>query len=316
MMLMKYPEFLQKNDLIGMTALSSGCSDCLDELKVSLNNLKKDYRVIVTSDVYGDSVVSASKEIRAREFNKLLEEDIKMIYIARGGDYLKETLDLIDFHKLQEKEIWIQGYSDPTSLLYILTTKYDIATIYGINGKGYDSVVLSKYQKDNLEIIKGNLLEQTSFNDRKTISLNGNFTSKGIIIGGCLDVLKDLLESKYDSTLSFINKYKEHGIVWYFDIFSMTSREIYDVLLKMKELGYFLYTDTYLFGTVLFKNEEINLTYFDAISEVLKGNIVMDANIGHVKPSFTIINGSLVSVKFEDDILSIKQEVLNEEDNG
>lgn len=126
---MIYPNFLKKNDLIGITALSSGCDDSLNEFQISLNNLSRDYKVLVTNDVYGNHLVSASKEIRSCEFNDLLDKCVKMIYIARGGDYLIETIPYIDFDKIKNNPVWIQGYSDPTSLLYILTTKYGVATI-------------------------------------------------------------------------------------------------------------------------------------------------------------------------------------------
>lgn len=312
---MIYPKFLKKNDLIGITALSSGCDDSLNEFQISLNNLSQDYEVLVTNDVYGNHVVSASKEIRSKEFNDLLDTDVKMIYIARGGDYLIETLPYLDFDKIRNNPVWIQGYSDPTSLLYILTTKYDIATIYGLNGKGYDSLVLEKYHLNNLEINKGNLVVQESFMDRDTISLNGEFTSNGIIIGGCIEVLKDIFDTKYDDTLDFVNRYKNYGIVWYFDIFNMTSHELMETLNLFKNKGWFKYSNTILFGTVMFKNETSDMAYIDAVKMVFDNNynIVMDANIGHVKPSFTIINGSIASVSFKDKKLVLKQHLLEEE---
>lgn len=312
---MIYPEFLKKNDFIGITALSSGCNNCLDELELSINNLKKDYFLIVTNDVYGDSVVSASKEIRAYEFNSLLEQNVKMIYIARGGDFLIETLPLIDFCKVKEKKIWIQGYSDPTSLLYILTTKYDLATIYGINGKGYDSLLLEPYQLNSLEINKGNLVVQDSFMGCNTLSINGNFNSNGIIIGGCIDVLRNIVNTRYDSTNSFLEKYKDKKIIWYFDIFSLPSFELMETLDLFQKNGWFEYSDTFLFGTVMFPCEK-HISYQDAIKNVLNRdsyNIVIDANIGHVKPSFTIINGSMANVSFKDNKLVLKQSLLEEE---
>lgn len=312
---MIYPNFLKKNDLIGITALSSGCDDSLNEFQISLNNLSRDYKVLVTNDVYGNHLVSASKEIRSCEFNDLLDKCVKMIYIARGGDYLIETIPYIDFDKIKNNPVWIQGYSDPTSLLYILTTKYGVATIYGLNGKGYDSLVLEKYHLNNLEINKGNLVVQESFMDRNTISLNGNFTSEGIIIGGCIEVLKDIFDTKYDATLAFINRYKDCGIVWYFDIFNMTSCELMETLKLFKDKGWFRYTSTILFGTVMFKNATSDMTYVDAIKKVFDNsyNVVMDANIGHVKPSFTIINGSMVEVSFKGKKLVLKQRLLEEE---
>ena len=152
--------------------------------------------------------------------------------------------------------------------------------------------------------------------DRKTISLNGNFISSGIIIGGCLDCLKDIIGTKHDNTKKFIEKYKDKKIIWYFDIFAMGSVDVYLTLLQMKRLGYFKYSDTFIFGSILFPKVECDLEYQEAYKRVFDNkNIIIDANIGHVEPKFTILNGSLAMVSFNDNELVLKQEFLNE-NNG
>ncbi len=310
---MKYPDFLQKNDLIGITALSEGAGDVIKETKISLNHLKENYRLIVTPNVYGNGFVSSDIKTRVREFNDLLNEDIKMLMNIRGGDFLYETLDFLNYQKIVDKKLWVQGYSDITSLLYILTIKYDLATIYGFNGKSYDNEVLEKYQLNNLEIIKGNLIKQESFMDRKTLSLNGDFKSSGIIIGGCLDVFRNMIGTSYDNTLSFIKKYDKYKIIWYFDIYKMSSVDVYLTLLQMKNIGYFKKTDTIIFGSIMFPIIDCELDYQDVYSKVFeKSNIIVDANIGHVKPVFTVINGSFATITYQDKKMVLEMELLNE----
>ena len=310
---MKYPNFLQKGDLIGITALSKGCGDVIKETKISLNHLKENYRLIVTPNVYESGFVSSDIKTRVKEFNDLLDENIKMLMNIRGGDFLYETLDFLDYPKIVNKKLLVQGYSDPTSLLYMLTTKYDLATIYGFNGKSYDNEVLEEYQLNNLEILKGNLVKQESFMDRKTLSLNGNFKSSGIIIGGCLDVLQKMIGTSYDNTLEFIKKYGKHKIIWYFDIYNMSSVDVYLTFLQMKNIGYFKKTDTIILGSVMFPCVDCELDYKDVYSKVFeKCNIIVDANIGHVKPVFTIINGSLATITYQDNKMVLEMELLNE----
>ena len=133
---MKYPKFLKYNDTIGITALSSGCSDSVFDMNLAINNLKKEkFNIVNTDNVYGNYVVSSDKNTRISELNDLLRKDIQLLQIARGGEFLYELLDSIPYEEIVEKNILVQGYSDPTSLLYVLTTKYDFATIYGLNGK-------------------------------------------------------------------------------------------------------------------------------------------------------------------------------------
>ena len=296
---MIYPSFLKKDDLVGITALSNGMGNDLQETKISINQLKKYFKLIITPNVYGNSPVSSSKEERIKELLDILKEDIKMLIVFRGGEYLIEILDNIDFNKIKNKKIWVMGYSDPTSLLYILTTKYDLATIYGLNGKSFDNEKLLKYQLNCLDIINGKKVIQTSFLDRKTVSINGEFHDTGMIIGGCLDVLKNIIGTSYDNTMNFINKYKDEGIIWYFDIFSMSSVMVYHTLLQLDNIGWFKYTKTLLFGTVCYPMEDDYLKYEDAFRKVFSNkNIVYNANIGHVKPVFTIINGSIADIKY------------------
>ena len=57
-------------------------------------------------------------------------------------------------------------------------------------------------------------------------------------------------------------------------------------------------------------NGDKHETYVDAYKEALDGNIVYDMNIGHVKPMFTIINGSLINVTYCDNNVILKQNIL------
>ena len=313
---MKYPRFLKKDDVIGITAISSGTGDKIKEVKTSLNHLKKDYKLIVTPNVYGEEIVSSSIETRITEFNNLLDEDINALLNIRGGDFSLEVIGKLDYQKIVDKRLLVEGHSDTTSLVYLLTTKYDYGTLYGFNAKGFDSEILNQDQLNNLEFMKGNLLTQRSFHDRVDYSINGDFKDSGVIIGGCLDILRFIFGTKFDNTKKFINKYKDKKIIWYFDIFCMGTVDVYLTLLQMQNMGYFKYSDTIIFGSVLFPHIDLGMEYKDAYKRALGNkNIIGDANIGHVNPRFTILNGSLATVSFKDSELVLKQELLNEDNS-
>lgn len=313
---MKYPRFLKENDTIGITALSSGTGDKLLEVKTSLNHLKEQFKLIITPNVWGSEIVSSPTKTRIKEFNELLDENINGLMNIRGGDFAYDTLNELDFKKIVKKRLLTQGFSDTTSFIYTLTTKYDLATLYGANAKSFDSEVLEKYQLDNIQYMKGNLVDQFSYHDRDTYSINGDFNDSGVLIGGCLDVIRYMLGTKFDGTKTFINKYKDKKIIWYFDIFAMTSVDVYLTLLQMKNLGYFKYSDTFIFGSIKYPKIDCNLEYFESYKKALGNkNVVVDANIGHVEPKFTILNGSLGKITFKNNELQIKQELMHE-DNG
>ena len=306
---MKYPKLLKDNDKIGITALSSGASDCIKEMDEAIKNLEKYFNALVTKDVYGDSVVSASSLERVKELDELLDEDVKLIMLSRGGDYLFDCLEYINFDKIVDKNTWIEGASDGTGILYVLTTKYDFATVYGKNAKNFAS--LDEDNLNNINLLKGNLPIQKSFGDRDIISTKGNFEDSGVIIGGCFDVIKNIIGTKFDNTLDFIEKYKDKKIIWYFDIFAMSSIDVYLSLLQLKYAGWFKYSDTFIFSAPMFSTIYGDIEYEDAIKKALgDNNIIMNANIGHLDPVNIIINGSLTTVNYENGNMKIKQELI------
>ena len=316
---MIYPEFLKENDFIGITAPSAGVGCKLESFEKSLNSLNKSgFNIIETENVRKDSFVSSTALERANQIDKLVNDNqVKMVLSATGGDFLIEILPLLNLDNIAKNPKWFMGYSDPTTLLYLITTKLDIATLYGVNAGSFDQTVLHESLKNNIEIIKGNIVKQNSFElyeserndeiDGYNLSekvywetLNGNVNINGRIIGGCLDCLRLLLGTKFDYTKQFIQKYKDDGIIWYFDIYSMSSEEVYCALFQMKQAGWFEYLKGIVVGRVLYK-EEFCITYQEALKRVFEDiPIIYNADIGHVSPKMTIINGAIAKIECKD----------------
>lgn len=307
------PKFLENGDVIGVTACSCGVLDKIDKYEKSINNIKSNgFKIVETSNVRSSGKVSSDKVVRARELESLfLDNTVKMVSIASGGYFLYDMLSEIDFSILKDNVKWLVGSSDPTSLLYILTTMYDIATIYSpCNMSGFDNLPLHQSYLNYFSMLKGNLFKQYKFEYREEkpfsdnfdmhnvwLNLNGEFREEGILIGGCIESIKNVIGTKYDKTVSFIEKYKEEGIIWYFDVFSMTSEDLYNTLLQFKYAGWFLYTKAILIGKVCFPNTFTDSSYEEVIRDAIPGiKIVYNFDVGHVKPSFTMINGVKVRV--------------------
>lgn len=307
------PKYLKKDDLIGITAASCGVLDKIEKYELSISNIiEQGFKVVETNNVRTRGIVSSSSFIRAQELESLfLNKEVKLVAIVSGGDFLIDILDKIDFSIVKENVKWICGSSDPTSLLFIITTNYDIATIYSpCNMSGFNVKPLHQSYLNYFEILKGNLVKQNKFPyceskpfndilDKKNswININGDVLATGILIGGCIECLKDIIGTKYDKTQEFIENYKKDGIIWYFDIFSMTSEDLYKTLIQFKYAGWFKYTKAILFGKVCFPSSFLDYRYEDAIKEALPSmEVIYQFDVGHVKPSFTMINGKKVKV--------------------
>ena len=326
---MLYPKFLKDNSTIGIVAMSSGVGSRIEEFERSISTFKNlNYNLIETDSVSIEGIASNTAEVRGEEFNSLINNsDIDMIINAAGGDLCLETLPYIDFNNIVNNKKWIIGASDPTSILYVLTTGYDLATLYGFNATSFDDRPLHKCQENALDIIKGNLVKQSAFDyyeskpftsdirqlDQpiKWETINGDFKASGRIIGGCVDVLRNLLGTPYDYTTKFIEKYKDDGIIWYLDNFALTVEDFYLSLLQMKMAGWFKYTKAVIFGRVMFpKSFNENFEYKDALIKIFNDiPMVTEACVGHVFPKMVIINGSYATVECKNNTGSITFEL-------
>ena len=324
---MIYPKFLKKGDTVGVCAPSAGIAEKdFADFDLSLSRLTHEgYTVKETANVRTGLIESSPPKIRGAEFNQLIKDaDTDAVLCASGGDFLISMLPYVDYDAIAANPKWVQGYSDPTSLLYSITTKLDIATIYGVNGGGFWTEPLHRSIEDGLKILRGEIPVQESFElyerDRsgrqgsynlteevKWVCPNGDFSAKGRLIGGCLDCITDVFGTRFDGTKEFIERYKNDGFIWYFDVFSLRSEQVYISLFKMKDAGYFEWATGFVFGRVCFPNTYVDMTYEEAARRILgDAPMVFEADVGHVPPKFTIINGAMGEVTCRDGKGSLK----------
>ena len=172
---MKYPKFLKENDCIGVPAPSAGATKSTKQAKMQKAKQVLEsygYKLILSDNLMlGERGRSASAKIRGQEINAMFQnKDIDMVMCATGGDFLVEMLPYVDFELIKQNPKLVGGFSDPTGLLYPITTICDIATIYGHNFSSFGSNNLHKTHLDNLEILKGNIIPQHSYDLYEEIS--------------------------------------------------------------------------------------------------------------------------------------------------
>ena len=327
---MKYPKFLKRNATIGVPAPSDGAGDALKKNRYE-NAVKffkeKGYSLVLSDNLYQSTRGrSASARKRAEEINNMFErDDIDGILCAAGGDFLLEILPYINFDLIAKKEKLIGGFSDPTGILYPLTSKYDIATIYGNNFSSFGAEILQQNDLDFLSCIEGKATTFHSYEkyeEERVEKITGlepnNFTKKvewktldekntkieGRILGGCFDIISELCGTKYDGIKEFNERYKEDGIIWFFDNCEITMEEVIRILWKMKELDYFKYAKGVIFGRFGVETTtydyDVKTCLEDSILKDLNIPIIYDADISHKAPCIPIINGSYAIVECKD----------------
>lgn len=189
--------------------------------------------------------------------------------------------------------------------------------------------VESRYLRENLRFLKGeNPVQKTSEKhlgcapflaeriqyDTPTVwkSNTGAIHTTGRCIGGCIDVLKDLIGTPYDGASLFVDRYGEKdGIIWYFDNFALSAEMLYRTFLQMKYAGWFRFTKAVLLGRTLFEKSESGMTYDEAVERAfgravqkeMPGQplipVIWEADIGHTIPHMTMINGAILQLDYE-----------------
>ena len=318
---MIYPPFITEGSKIGLTAPSSGQGHDLKKLRYAEKMLRQQgYSLKETENVRSNRLVSSSAKKRAQQLESLVKDKtVDLILCAAGGDFLMEMLPYTNFEAFREDPKWLEGMSDPSTLLYILPTKYDVATMYGANLGFFCVEELTKSLKVNLEFWKGNLVKQKSYSRcQRDISAdkfnptypdkvywetpNGDVDMEGRLIGGCIDAIRDIIGTPYDGTRAFVNRYREEGIIWYFDIFALSSEDYYHTLFQMKECGWFQHAKGVILGRVQFPKSFTYVDYQKATQKIFgkKIPIIMEADIGHTSPAMTLINGGYAKIKAKD----------------
>lgn len=331
---MIYPDFLKHGQAIGITAPSDGNRKPMDFERLDLAEKvirDKGFSVVETANVRQSDGRgrSSSKEERASQLMELFRNpDVNYVISAKGGDFLMEVLPLLDFDVIGQNPKWVQGFSDNTFLTYAIAVNCGIATIYGNHFNDFAMQPWHPAVEGNFEIMTGNLVAQQTFayyedgfydredpadgyrEDQPSVQyavLDGEEADRirmeGRLLGGCLDVLLNLVGTSFDGTADFIREYHEDGILWYMESFSLDSDSLTRGLWQLKNAGWFDTAKGFVFGRPCMFQSFTDHNYREAVEAVLSElhvPIVFDADIGHKSPQFTVMNGAYGVWEYKD----------------
>jgi len=338
---MKYPKLLQKGDIIGVCAPSSGISgEKLNErMDNAIFNIKEmGYDVLETESVRSsEKCVSADSATRAAEFMSLYENSqVSAILPPWGGEFLMDILPYLDIDILKKTSPkWVCGYSDISTLTFVLTVACDIASLHGSNlmNMGFSGVHETDLRM--FESISKPVTEQQSWDkwggftswvdfsqevyklDKPSLwkALKGEerISIDGMMVGGCMDTLCKLIGTRFAPVETFLNKYRKYGFIWTLESCEMNSADIYRTLWQMRECGWFEYCKGIIGRPDGYRDVQ-DFTLPDALQQGV-GNlnvpVIYDADIGHIPPQMQIVNGAIGHVEFINGRVRVKQVQLD-----
>lgn len=333
---MRYGKFINKDSSIGVNAPSFSCGGYPYEYRgrQAVKNFESmGFKVKCTPGCFGFDITNLidknfSFKQKADEFmGQYLDDNIDIIFSMAGGELEVGTINNIDFEKIKNgNPKYVVGYSDNTWLTFLLPTICDVCSVYSYNFssfgclplhkshiklidlltcKSYKQESYDKYEIEDLSKIKdGNPL--ATINDvikSEWKSLNNKTAEmQGRIIGGCLDVLVNIIGTKYDNMEAFNEKYKDDGIIFFFESCDLNILSQLRAYLQIKNSNWLKYTKGIVIGRPLNKETMYGVDYERMLHEAfddLNIPVIYDCDIGHLAPNLSIFCGSINKIKLE-----------------
>lgn len=262
-------------------------------------------------------------------------KDNHVLISCGGGELMCEDLDYVDFQKLKEAEPkWFMGYSDNTNLGFLLATLADTASIYGPCAAAFGMAPWHPAIEDAFAVLRGekwtikgyDWYEKESRKDKKhplapyfvtepTVRRGfpeANLKAEGRLLGGCMDVLSNLVGTEFDRVAEFADRYQEDGILWFLEACDLNVMGIRRALWQMKHAGWFNHVKGFLLGRPLCHGQEfLGMDQYRAVTEILaeyQVPIFMDLDIGHVAPMMPLVCGSYAKAELKDNEFTIAME--------
>lgn len=323
---MRYGPFLKEHGRIGFVAPSFGCAT--EPYRTAFDQTLKRFREMGYQTVLGPNCragsgigISNTPELCAKELEEYYCADSQDALIScGGGELMCEILPHLDFEKIRmAPPKWYMGYSDNTNFTFLLPTICDIASIYGPCAASFGMEPWDDSLQDAFDVLKGERRtvkgyekwEIESLKDETHPTVPYNLTEKrelfgedavfsGRLLGGCMDILTNLVGTAYDRVKAFQERYSKDGIIWFMEACDLNVFSIRRALWQMKEAGWFENAKGFLIGRPrIFDEPMMGLDRHTAVTGILGDlhvPIIQDLDIGHLPPMVTLICGSMANV--------------------
>ncbi len=322
-----WPAPIAPGDTIAITAPGFGCTTepYASRMKAAVVKLESlGYRVVTGDTVFmNDGLgISTNPQVCAAELTRFwLDDSVKAIISAGGGELMCETAGFLDFPKLAAaKQKWFLGYSDNSNFIYPLTVAGGSGGLYTqcisgygkpwelpeeqvwnvITGKtrsvhGFD-MFQSPAAEKAAEALYGPLAPYNYDCPKKLLYAGSagqgrSVTAEGVYLGGCLDVLANLAGTAMDRTRDYLEK--AGPVIWFLESCDANPMELRRQIWHLDQCGWFRSASAVVCGRPLaaWGESAMGMDQYNAVTGILSKYdipIIMDADFGHIDPSFPI----------------------------
>ncbi|RKT77269.1 muramoyltetrapeptide carboxypeptidase LdcA involved in peptidoglycan recycling [Terracoccus luteus] len=331
-MTVRYPAPLRPGDAIGVTAPSAGVPDRLGaRLDVALQWLRdRGFRVEVGDCLRGGGVVSAPREQRAAELNRmLLDPRVRAVVPPWGGETGIDLLELIAWEAVAAAEpTWCVGFSDTSTWLTPLTLLTGVATLHGQNlmDTPYATPDGIRHWVDVASAPRGSEVEQRSpgrfraegWDDYErdpavstfTLDAPGTWTRldpghegeparlTGRLLPGCVETMVAVAGTRFGDVPAFAREHAPDGLLHALDVCEWPAPDIGRALHGMRLAGWFDGSRGVLVSRTRAPGTD-TMTQHEAVVDALGGlgvPILADVECGHVPPYLALVAAARTEV--------------------
>ncbi len=278
------PSYLKAGDTIGMICPSGFMP--FEKTQKCINTLQQwNFKVEVGKTAGNQyNYFSGTDEERLNDLQLMLnDENIKVIFCARGGYGLSRIIDKINFEKFIQQPKWIIGYSDITLLHAHIYSNFNIASLHAPMAAAFNEIEES--EKYIISIYKSLIGEQQTCTCASH-NLNRIGFCEGELVGGNLSLLAHIIGTKSD-----INT--KNKILFIEDI-GEYKYNIDRMLMQLKRAGKLDALEGLIVGsftemkdTTIPFGQNIEEIIFDKVKEY-NYPVCFDFPVGHVKENYAL----------------------------
>lgn len=191
---MNQPSKLQRGDMVAIIAPAKKVTK--EEIAPALKILKQwGLNIIEGKNLYSeDHYFAGTDHQRLSDLQKMLDHhEVKAIFCARGGYGTTRLLDQVNWNQFKLFPKWLVGFSDITTLHTHLITQ-DTASIHGPMAFNFGKPDATPA----LQHLRKLLFGEATVMDLPDHSLNKSYAASGLIIGGNLSMLTNIIGTSSD----------------------------------------------------------------------------------------------------------------------
>ena len=283
------PSKLKKGDTIGVIAPSNPIiGENIEEVEKARKIVEEQgFKVKFSKNLFSNTNgYSSSAKEKAEDINSMFrDEEVKMIWCAKGGENSNSVFEYLDYELIKKNPKIVCGYSDLTSFTNIITAKTGLVTFSSTNFKTIATDETDYSYKEAIKrFVEGSLeIGKTDFG-YKTIKKG---QVEGELIGGNLSLTRGLVEGKYK--IDFKNKILFLEELGFETGPALASNYLY----YMKQNGVFDKIKGLWIGNYEHESKiSLEKIVLDVLEDDIKFPIIKSNNFGHIEEKTVIPIGT------------------------